>query len=500
MDVEVRGMREPHVTRVGSLRAYRYEGSICPAILTSRNVPRDFRDRVPKKEEAKGTEGSTPPMPPGSSPYSPPGSTPEPEPFTLVRSEVPISQWNTDWLAYSCYDAILITQQDAEEMSAQAQMAIRRYLECGGTLWVHGSKVPDVFTQGGSPDNKGGFHVGLGYVAATFDDQNKDWDGTCKRLVESAIFVYQPVEKPGNLHDLLLAETSVPVRGLFVLVLLFALLIGPVNIILLSIYKRRIWLWWNVPVISLLTCLAVFGYAMFSEGWTSRGKIATLTVLDERCHRATSLGHLSFYCPLTPSAGLHFSTDTDVARLETQPNWRRYVGRYSTGESGLRRVDWTNDQHLTTGWVTARVPAYFQIRKNEDRRERLNIEKKPDGSFAVVNALGANIQRLYYADASGRIFEATEIAQGAERTLTPTDQKAAGQGFTSLRQLFASPDWLAKFIDLKDAKDYSPLLVPGSYIAFLENNPFVESPIAGANSQDSVAIVCGISKGADDGR
>ena len=43
-----------------------------------------------------------------------------------------------------------------------------------------------------------------------------------------------------------------PVRGLFVLVLLFALGIGPVNLWLLSKYKRRIWLWWNVPAISLL--------------------------------------------------------------------------------------------------------------------------------------------------------------------------------------------------------------------------------------------------------
>ena len=64
--------------------------------------------------------------------------------------------------------------------------------------------------------------------------------------------------KPTQLYDLLVAEATVPVRGLFVLVCVFGIGIGPANLWLLSRYKRRIWLWWNVPVLSLLTCLAVF--------------------------------------------------------------------------------------------------------------------------------------------------------------------------------------------------------------------------------------------------
>ena len=79
-----------------------------------------------------------------------------------------------------------------------------------------------------------------------------------------------------------MAETTVPVRGLFVLVLLFAVGIGPANLWLLSRYKRRIWLWWNVPAISLLTCLVVFAYSLVSEGITGRGKTASMTLLDER--------------------------------------------------------------------------------------------------------------------------------------------------------------------------------------------------------------------------
>ena len=108
--------------------------------------------------------------------------------------------------------------------------------------------------------------------------------------------------------------------------------------------------------------------------------------------------------------------DTDVTLLENNLDpYRRFRPRGAYGS--LRVVDWTPDQHLASGWVNARVPAYFQLRKNEDRRERLAVEKQKDGSLRIVNALGADIRRLYWADARGG-FRGRDIP-GAERTLTP---------------------------------------------------------------------------------
>ena len=85
---------------------------------------------------------------------------------------------------------------------------------------------------------------------------------------------------------MLVGETTVPVRGLLLLVICFAVGIGPVNVWLLSRRQKRMWLWWNVPAVSLVTCLAVFGYALLSEGIRGRGRTALITVLDEDAHRA----------------------------------------------------------------------------------------------------------------------------------------------------------------------------------------------------------------------
>jgi hypothetical protein len=149
------------------------------------------------------------------------------------------------------------------------------------------------------------------------------------------------------------------------------------------------------------------------------------------------------------------------------------------------------------------VPTYLQIRKNEDRRERLTVDRQSDGSLKVVNALGADIERLYLADAAGRIFESRGFTAGAERVLSQpiAGKKAASrQRATTLRSLFTATEWVGQFAAMRDSNDSSPLLAPGCYIAILKKSPFVETPLAGVESEDTVAIVCGQAKESNNGR
>jgi len=531
LSVAVKGVKEPRdlplATIYGGNPYYGYTppGTTKPAaVLLSRGVPQDFRDlgqpKSPKKSKGKsagaaentddGSESqpaeatleemlAAPAAPTPSPPTSPADR------FEFLRSELPVGQWSTHWLGYSCYDAIIMTQREAEEMPAAAQAAIRRYIECGGVLLIHGREVPAVFSQGGTPhapprSNLRGFIVGLGFAAATLRGDSSDWNDTFQRLLVAPIHIYQPDRKPDNLYGLLVKETTVPVRGLFVLVLAFGIGIGPVNVWVLSRYKRRIWLWWNVPAISLLTCLVVFCYASFSEGWTGHGRTAVLTLLDERCQRAATFGFVSFYCPLTPSSGPRFGSETDLALLDNEPEYTRIFRGHPTG---LRFVDWTDGQHLTSGWVKARLPAYFQIRKNEDRRERLIVGESGAAGLSITNALGADLRRVWLADASGRIFEGRDIPAGAKQTLAPTGKtavKGPNRGPAAIREVYRDIDWLGALNRWSAVTDASELLIPGSYTALLAESPFMEKPLAGITSEDTAAIVFGISKEPDDGR
>lgn len=498
VEVSVEGTRDPgiiHVTSpfISSYRGYNDTNRI--AVLLGRAVPQEFRDGMRREKTT-----DAPPKPTtaivenlGEVYQEMGGRTPMEERFTFLRSELSVGKWSHNWLGYSCYDVIVIDGDEAETMPPQVQLAVRRWLECGGTLFINAKTIPKAFSEGGKEYINKNYLVGFGRVIISGGKGKSGWQETYKLFAAASIPQYCQTDAPDNRDELLVAQTTVPVRGLFVLVLLFGICIGPVNLWLLSKYKRRIWLWWNVPAISLLTCLTVFGYSIASEGWTSHGKTASLTVLDERSHRATTFGYVSFYSPLTPSSGPHFHTDTEVTLLNTEMNYYRRYG--SMGSNTLHTVDWTADQHLRSGWVTARVPTYFQIRKNEDRRERLSVEKNADGTLKIVNALGADIRRLCLADSSGRIFETTDIPAGAERTLTADKNKTASNNVDFVPgKISLVSSWLHTFRGINDAWILSDVISPGTYIALLDQSPFIERPLEGATVEDTAAIVYGISK------
>ncbi|MBC8094764.1 MAG: hypothetical protein H7Y43_03020, partial [Akkermansiaceae bacterium] len=135
-------------------------------------------------------------------------------------------------------------------------------------------------------------------------------------------------------------------------------------------------------------------------------------------------------------------------------------------------MDWTQGQNLTRGWVSARVPAYFGLRKAETRRERIQIEGT-GSQTSIVNGLGAPIRSLWLADRSGQIFSATNIPAGQKARLavfseTPKVTQRLGARALSEKFGFAQSGELP-------ATNAVTYLLPGTYIAELEANPFLEN-------------------------
>jgi hypothetical protein len=152
-------------------------------------------------------------------------------------------------------------------------------------------------------------------------------------------------------------------------------------------------------------------------------------------------------------------------------------------------VDWTQDQHLASGWVRARVPAHFVLRKSENRRERLTVRAEVDGRLSVVNGLGASIAKLFLADREGRWYSAEGIPAGAAAAVTAETQPLGKAQRRSLRDLYGA-NWVAGISSLRERPaDY---LRPGTYLAVLEGNPFVEAALPGARPVKCETVVFGI--------
>lgn len=408
-----------------------------------------------------------------------------------LRAETPAAEWSQNWLAYTPFDAVALTEHDLNSAPPVTVAALWNYLQAGGNVFVFGnSGFPDTWRSAVSKPLPDGteYDEGLGrcFVFAPEDPSKLDPKTvqTLRETVRSAAYYWQSLPRDSGAANAALPvvkSLKIPTRGIVLIMLLFIIVIGPVNLIVLNRRKRRTWMLWTIPAISFATTLLVFAYSLLREGVTPDALITGLTVLNQADHHAATVGAEAFYCPLTPSGGLHFDSTTEATPLVP-------VG---SGSGTAREVDWTQSQHLSHGWVSARIPAYFHVRESKTRRERLQIERE-NGHWQVVNGLGAPVQSLWFADANGKIYQANRVTAGGKIFLRASNAKISEQlgapgldhdlGFTLTRagELSASVD---------------KYLLPDTYIAVLNGNPFLENALGSAASPKrtrSSAVVFGI--------
>lgn len=412
--------------------------------------------------------------------------------FSFHSTFDPVATWSKNWLGYSCFDGIVLRGKELDAATPEVQAALWQYVECGGSLLVLGeAKLSESWNSTRNAignSNLSVYSPGFGQCLVHGNDikswEAGDWARIARMWEESAA-PFNLSRSPSNMQASfpVVENMGVPVRGLFILMLVFAILIGPVNLYLLSRKKRRIWLLWTVPCFSLITCLAVFGFMVVSEGWTGHVRTEGLTILDETSKRASSIGWQGFYCPMTPGDGLHYGYETELIP-QLGSDHRRY--RPEAGSS--RSMDWTDDQHLESGWITARVPAFFQIRSGEKRRERI-VARMSGETASMVNGLGAAIQTIWLADKQGNIYTASDIPPGGEMALKREDNRQAVGKAEVLRTWFAL-DWLT----LIDGMTRNPdqYLRPGTYLAVFDETPFFEKGLRHAQSRKGRSIVFGV--------
>lgn len=413
----------------------------------------------------------------------------------LALAEVPVSEWSKNWLSYSRYSGILLTGQEWTEAPPSVKRALLEYVRCGGCLSVIGDgeleKDFSCFDQSTQRQFKA-YYPGFGMLLTTHRENPSNWTPAEWEFVKeswrssSRNLTTTKGIKDANDWFCVVEDLSIPVRGLLLIVLIFAILMGPANLFILSRKKRQIWLLWTVPALSLTASAIVFGYAVVAEGWKGHTRSQTLTILDQRENLATTIGIAAFYCPLTPRDGLHFDYETECT---LQVSRDMHHGSSNNG----RQVDWTEDQHLTSGWVTARVPAHFKLRKSQMRREKIVFSGRTPLPVNALNGFGVPVETLYYADGQGTVYRAENIQPGAKIQMQPLD--------LSLTQTQQDPHFARKFFEgdwhsvineiLKNPVHY---LRPNDYIAIVREPLFVEQALGRQKSEAFESVIYGINQ------
>jgi hypothetical protein len=368
---------------------------------------------------------------------------------------------------------------------------------------------------------------GLGIlVACSTDDpfpgQIDDWAWVFKSLGPHRVQWHDRhgMSPRGNNDDfwefLIPGVGKAPVIGFQVLITLFALAIGPVNYFVLQRRKKLYLLIFTVPVFAGITTVLLLSYAVASDGFALRGRVRSVTLLDQVRGESVSWSRISYYAGVAPSGGLRFSRDTAVYPMEPPGS-----------SGGSRMVDWTEGQHLTSGWLRSRTPTQLVAIAYRQSGEQLSVASSDAGIVRVTNNLGTNIRMLVLASADGTVYSTQDLARDQSVRLEAADLKELHPALRKLidSQPLEAPaelnerdlwigigprrymywrggmlaDWqnsigegifqVLKSADIDNLKD---LLQPGTYIAITDQPPTVDLGVTTMQDAGSLYVIVGV--------
>jgi hypothetical protein len=397
----------------------------------------------------------------GGASSSRPGTSPPLLDFVLDPSRLP-----TDWLGFTSLRAVFIGPREWEELEVAQKQALQTWVACGGDLFLVDGDPRSLFPEGIPSVSASGpnfmrylfgriFPVRLSVLAAS---------GIADTLLNAKIAANdQAFALPANRSSdwLSFGERGfrlnipgvggIPVRSYLAILVVFSLLIVPVNYVMLWRKKKQVLLVLTTPLISVVFIVLLSGYAVLGEGFGIRERAQSFTILDQTGKRAATRASVSMYAAgIAPRKGLRFPREAAVFP----------VGLDGRGSRDPQILDLSELQQFSSGILRARAPANFEEISFRPARERLTFNRSGE-TIEVVNGLGATLNKLLYRSGGKTFTLERPLRDGEKGSL-----RAGGDWESAFPPAFNGAAGLNRRTGAGEAD---------AYLAFLETSPFLDS-------------------------
>lgn len=243
---------------------------------------------------------------------------------------------------------------------------------------------------------------------------------------------------------------ELPVRTLTVFLMLFAVLIGPVNFILVRRSGRPTLLLLTVPLIALVASLALVLYAVLAQGLGVRSTSHSWTVLDQRAALASVRELRDVFAGTSPGPGLRPGPRTSVVLPLPVQN--------SEQQRGNLEVEQQGGQLLAGDFLRVRVSQTTHVYSERPTRARLDVRREEQEVW-VENGLGVRAHDLFVRTGPDELWVLREpLAAGARVRLTRADAPEH-----SLQWVMRTGPWR-----------WRERIPTGTWSARLERSPFLD--------------------------
>jgi hypothetical protein len=430
-----------------------------------------------------GARFGGPPPPPGTIITGPGGTTatsaPTGPPMDLILEPARLP---TSWLGYTSTRAVVIGARELEVLDAAQRQALLTWIACGGNVILVDAALdtlfPDPQRRPALKANMAEYYFGKVHLTSAEAIQSTGFDATLVGF-DSAFprtpwqLPLEPISAASATRGFRLpipGVEAIPARTYLGILTLFAVLIGPVNHIVLRRRRQQAFVVLTTPLIAALFISMLAGYVVVVEGFGVRGRVVSFTLLDQAAGQAATRAAVSLYAAgRAPSGGLRLARDVAVfpTPLETAA---------LPGEA----LDLSELQQFASGFLQARTPTNFETLGYRAARERLLVSRE-GGQVRVSNGLGATVTRLRLRDGARFYSLDDPLRAGAAAVLRETTASAA-----SGRELLASNDAVFSRFD-----GVVTNLPDRAYIAVLDRSPFWDSGVREIDERSSFHLVLG---------
>ena len=380
----------------------------------------------------------------------------------FFAAQMPLFEWPDEWLAYSRFSALLVTQAEYEALSESVARALERFVLAGGSLIIAGSA--------GEEETRGFGNI-LRLSSAIVEAWSDEDVRTLMTKTKAEVF---PHATGAFFHKNMLHLPRISgftLLVVYVLLLLITIFLGPVLLFALARRNAHIKVYWIAPMAATATGFGVLVAALCIDGLKPLVRTEELVLLDAQSNSAVTLAYTGIKASFS-RANLTFPRDTEVTPIS------------HTVLPGSRVDFFPDAQRFNTAWMPTRIPTYFALRHVGDApKKTLEILAESEESLTIKNNFDTPLNWLF-ARGSGEdlFFRMASILPGEIAVLEPVPNR-------SILASVVLRVWEAP-LNVVTASDPSNL-PPRTFVATLSDTPFIKPFIQNQSKSRGGTIVYG---------
>jgi len=354
---------------------------------------------------------------------------------SLYGSSIKPESLPRNWLGFAGVDSVWLAESDWSKMAPESREALKEWLMQGGHLFIASQSIAE-FNLADLGIKSAGTGIST-YPAWLGTVTLLPWDGKSNLLLpnmqnaaitilldrnELNMQISEGYKDQGNASftwPLLLKMPDAAAAGFLVLIfmVIFAVLVGPVNLFVFARDPFRFRLFWTTPLLSLATSLLLGGLILIKDGLGASGQALTLIYLPAGENREVRIQEQCTLGGLLLNRRFKMEQPAFLVMLKLNNNYDN------------RRVMNVNELKTYSGdWFASRsVSGHLLVRMDPSRARVEVVNKAPFNEKnppQIISSVETPLEEFFFVDESKQYWKAANVSSGQKTVLTPSSPAA----------------------------------------------------------------------------